>query len=202
MSTTRPTNNDDNLTPQSAPNFLSSGNDQLNALRGDDVVRGDGGDDTLRGDGGMDALFGGDGRDHLFGGAEHDRLFGGDGRDRLEGGGGADDLVGGGGTDRFVYTDAGDIAGDRILDFDGTNAGDLVTLDGLGALANAGNALGRVSGAGQVGEGEIGLVDVGSDVRVVVNPVGEGRVFLVVEDIEIGGAGDTISLGHDFEIIA
>lgn len=202
MSTTMPTNNADNLTPQSAPNFLSSGDDTLNALRGNDTVRADGGDDTLRGDGGMDALFGGEGRDSLFGGAEADRLFGGDQADRLEGGRGPDHLTGGAGFDRFVYGDAADIAGDRVHDFDGTQAGDLIVLAGLGDLSAAGpNANGRVNAAGQVGEGEVGLIDVGADVRVVVNPEGGARVVLLVEDIEIGPAGgDVLSFDNDFLI--
>jgi Ca2+-binding RTX toxin-like protein len=181
MSTRRPTDNDDNLTPQSAPNFLSSGDDQLNARRGDDVVRGDGGDDTLRGDGGMDTLFGGADDDTLFGGAEGDILFGGPG------------------DDTFAYAVAGHVAGDRLRDFEDDPGND--TID-LSAVAGLNAVVGLVDSAGQVGAGEVGFIDAGDDVRLVVNPVGNGasdRVSLVIEDIEVGG---TIGTFNEADIIA
>jgi Ca2+-binding RTX toxin-like protein len=67
----------------------------------------------------------------LEGGTGTDTLIGGSGADTLLGGAHGDLMTGGAGADRFLYTVAGDAAGDRITDF--TLGTDLLVFSGLSA---------------------------------------------------------------------
>ena len=75
------------------------GDDVINALDGDDTVKGWEGDDDLNGSGGNDTIDGGSGDDEIFGGSGNDTLKGGSDNDVLHGGSGNDTLIGGSGTD-------------------------------------------------------------------------------------------------------
>jgi Ca2+-binding RTX toxin-like protein len=68
-------------------------------------------------------------------------IAGGAGADVIRGGLGADRLSGGGGNDLFVFRD-GELAGDRIDDFDGkgAGAGDVLRFEGFGGGARLTNA--------------------------------------------------------------
>ncbi|MBX9593648.1 MAG: hypothetical protein K2X46_04740 [Roseomonas sp.] len=86
------------------------GNDSITGNRLDNRLHGDAGDDTLLGMAGADTLNGGTGRDSLAGGADDDSLFGGTDADTLEGGDGADTLTGDAGADRLVGGAGRDVA--------------------------------------------------------------------------------------------
>ena len=73
--------------------------ENVNAGRGNDVVRGNAADNTLSGGGGTDLLFGADGSDRILGGNGDDRLRGNSGDDFLYGGAGNDNILGGFGND-------------------------------------------------------------------------------------------------------
>ena len=99
----------------------NSGNDAINALNGIGTLTaltadGGNGDDTVRGGDGADQLFGGSGNDLVDGNLGADTLRGGSGNDRLQWdpGDGSDVVEGDGGTD--------------TLDFNGSNAGEQITL--------------------------------------------------------------------------
>ncbi len=91
-------------------------------------------------------------RVEVKGGAGSDTIRLGAGEDRIDGGAGADILFGGRGNDTFVMR-AGEVDGDRILDFEGAGApgGDVLEFHGYGAGASI-EALGggqyRVAGNG------------------------------------------------------
>lgn len=88
---------------------------------------------------GPQLVAGNAGNDTIIGGVANDTINGGDGADILNGGPGADYLTGGAGADHFVLR-KGEIAEDRILDFQGAGngavAGDNV-IDLVGFSANA-----------------------------------------------------------------
>ncbi|WP_247893084.1 Calx-beta domain-containing protein [Azospirillum baldaniorum] len=86
------------------------------------------GADVLTGGPGYDSLWGGGGNDLLNGLGSGDVLDGGAGDDTLVGGDGADLLIGGEGNDTFRFTEASQLAGDRITDF---SAGDRIDLSAL-----------------------------------------------------------------------
>lgn len=115
---------------------------------GDDKLFGNGGNDTLSGDAGADQIRGGSGNDLIKGGSGNDLLLGDAGNDRLDGGMGRDTLTGGLGADRFIFVE-GQLAGDRVTDFQ--NNLDTLVLDAAGtgftvaqALAAAVNISGGV----------------------------------------------------------
>lgn len=93
-----------------------SGNDQIYAGYGRDVVSGNAGNDRLFGQAGNDVIYGGFGNDFIHGGSGDDQLFGGPGDDTIIGGAGSDILRGGAGNDNLnggdgrdrIYGDAGD----------------------------------------------------------------------------------------------
>lgn len=98
---------------------LDHSDDVINAMGGNDVVRGLGGDDILRGGSGNDKLYGNNGDDILDGGSGNDRLEGGNGDDILYGGIGSDVLLGNNGDDVIYGGDGGDTiyggSGDDII---------------------------------------------------------------------------------------
>ncbi|MEM7667466.1 MAG: hypothetical protein AAF250_16595, partial [Pseudomonadota bacterium] len=107
----------------------SSGDDEIIAETGDDVIYGGAGNDTINGNEFADDLYGGAQDDTLNGGSGLDELFGGGGSDVLNGGASSDQLTGGGGADTFQFTVTGGI--DRITDWqDGIDLLDF-TADGL-----------------------------------------------------------------------
>ena len=121
--------NDDDVIDMS----LSTDNETVSGLMGDDeiitgsgadILNGDEGDDTLIGGAGGDALYGFDGVDRVFGCAGNDTLFGGNGDDIINGGADDDILVGGLDVDTFRF-DGTDFGSDRIVDF---GPGELIDL--------------------------------------------------------------------------
>ena len=73
----------------------NDGDENVNAMKGNDTVYGGDGDDRLNGDDGNDMLMGEMGHDDLYGGKGNDKLEGGDGGDILKGEAGNDMLYGG-----------------------------------------------------------------------------------------------------------
>lgn len=159
------------------------GNGQANTLTGnvaDNRLFGRGGDDLLSGDAGDDVLNGHWGDDHLFGGDDDDLLRGHKGADLLDGGDGEDILVGGAGVDVLIGGEDADVfrftarshsapgQADRIRDFEpGIDHIDLSRLARDITLQPRG-----FSGDG----GEVRLVEVRGDTRVLVDSNGDGRL--------------------------
>lgn len=81
--------------------YAGSGNDYVKAEGGDDFVSGGSGNDFLIGDEGNDVLIGGEGDDRLEGGEGDDKLYGNRGNDSLSGGSGDDLFIGGIGDDEL-----------------------------------------------------------------------------------------------------
>ena len=77
------------------------GDDILNGHDGDDMLDGNGGNDLEFGGKGNDVLYGKDGNDTMDGGDDNDKLYGDNGDDILSGGSGNDQLFGYGGNDRI-----------------------------------------------------------------------------------------------------
>lgn len=96
--------------------FMGDGNDQVkgNSLSND--LEGMRGDDLLRGANGADAVLGGAGKDILHGDNGNDTLRGGEGNDKIYGTADNDNLWGEAGRDSFVF--ASGFGSDRVKDFD------------------------------------------------------------------------------------
>jgi len=104
----------------------TSGNDDIYAFFGDDV---------LEGGGGNDSLYGYAGNDTLIGGAGDDALDGDEGDDTLVGGAGDDYIFGGSGDDSFVFA-AGD-GFDWISDFvAGQGSDDVIEIQGMDGITS------------------------------------------------------------------
>ncbi len=127
--------------------------------RGDDVLRSATGDDFLFGNSGRDTLEGGGGADLLSGGRGRDVLDGGSGADVIEGGRGDDVLTGGYDADIFRFHKSD--GRDRITDFE---------LD-----------LDRIELAHLDGFGDLDLVQIGSDVMVMLG----GGDHILIENTEV-----------------
>lgn len=99
------------LTPTEYDNFitLTSANDTINGLGGNDIIYGDNGNDIIDGGNGFDTLYGENGNDTLNGGSNRDVLYGGSGHDTLNGQDGDDVLEGGKGNDVLLGGDGDDI---------------------------------------------------------------------------------------------
>lgn len=165
----------------------SSGGDAIDGLGGNDVINGLAGDDFIRGGGGDDTLTGGLGDDEISGGAGNDRIIdnegafagldGGIGNDRIsvnnllltsatvDGGEGDDTIELTLGTTGIAFVTAGSGADRVVIDSDGFE----VNLQ-LGAGRDE-----LVLPSGALGTGSFG--------------------FIVVEDFEVGAAGDKVDLG-------
>ncbi|MBP0030089.1 SBBP repeat-containing protein [Roseofilum sp. Guam] len=134
----------------------------ISALQGNDIVIGSPGNDFINGNQGNDSLLGSAGNDFLFGGQDNDTLRGSTGNDNLngdfgndylEGGAGRDLLSGGASNDIFVLSTSGAVTtvfqADRVRDFG--NGLDLIGLtDGLN-------------------QGNIQLLQTGSDTAILFN---------------------------------
>jgi Ca2+-binding RTX toxin-like protein len=95
-----------------------AGNSGADRVRGDsdaDRIRGNSGNDRVSGDSSNDRVAGDSGNDRASGGSGNDRVSGGSGRDRVSGNSGRDRLSGGRGRDRI----AGNSGNDRISARDG-----------------------------------------------------------------------------------
>ncbi len=109
------TSGDDlNLISDSDPNNI----DVIDALEGNDIVRGRNqddvlflgdGDDRAYAQGGNDRIIGGAGFDLIFGGVGDDEVWGGDGDDKITGDAGNDTLHGGAGDDVLKGKDGDDL---------------------------------------------------------------------------------------------
>ncbi|MDQ2104127.1 Calx-beta domain-containing protein [Azospirillum isscasi] len=137
----------------------------------DRSVIGTEGAETLTGGPGFDSLWGGGGNDLLNGLGSGDVLDGGAGDDTLVGGDGADLLIGGDGNDTFRFTEASQLAGDRISDF---TAGDRIDLSALNvAYIGEQPFTGTFS---QPGPGQVRLTTVGDDTQLEFDLTGDGVV--------------------------
>ncbi|MDQ4099356.1 MAG: glycoside hydrolase TIM-barrel-like domain-containing protein [Chloroflexota bacterium] len=107
---TRPSAGNDEITGTDRANTIDAlagndsirglgGNDRLTGGDGDDTIEGGTGNDVLYGSGGDDYMEGGDGADRLYGGGDSDILYGGAGNDQIRGEEGDDALYGGDGSD-------------------------------------------------------------------------------------------------------
>ena len=120
------------------------------------IVSGLDGDDTIAAGNGLATLTsltldGGDGNDDLRGGDGADTLIGGKGNDSVDGNIGADQATLGAGDDRFQW-DPGDgsdtvegQAGNDRLDFNGSNAGEEITLGANGDRAQLTRNVGAIT---------------------------------------------------------
>ncbi len=114
------------------------GKDLVDGGEGEDILRGGAGDDTLKGESGNDVLIGEGDNDTLLGSRGDDSLDGGDGHDTLLGGDGQDVLTGGPGEDFLL----GGLGADTVRS---GPEDDLIVIR-----------------AGDVGSGEIELIDAGA----------------------------------------
>ncbi len=129
------------------------------------------GADTLTGGPGFDSLWGGGGNDLLNGLGSGDVLDGGAGDDTLVGGDGADLLIGGEGNDTFRFTEASQLAGDRIADF---SPGDRIDLSALNVTY-----IGEQPFTGtfqQKGAPQVRLTMSGDDTQLDFDLTGDGTV--------------------------
>lgn len=94
----QPTPGDDDLTYTNAAEIID-------ALAGNDIIRGRGGHDDIFGNDGNDKLYGQGGADTINGGADNDTLLGGGGNDILIGGSDNDVLNAGNGNDILIGVD-------------------------------------------------------------------------------------------------
>ncbi|MGR0187650.1 Calx-beta domain-containing protein [Azospirillum aestuarii] len=127
--------------------------------------------DTLTGGPGFDSLWGGGGNDLLNGLGSGDVLDGGAGDDTLIGGDGADLLIGGEGNDTFRFTEASQLAGDRIADF---STGDRIDLSALNVTY-----IGEQPFTGtfqQKGAPQVRLTTSGDDTQLDFDLTGDGTV--------------------------
>lgn len=99
----------------------------LQVSSNDDTVYAMGGNDLLDGLDGDDYLDGGDGNDDIRGNTGSDTLLGGNGNDFLYGGEGLDVMVGGRGDDQFHWSSGDDIA----VIFDDDDGGDRIFVNGI-----------------------------------------------------------------------
>ncbi len=94
-----------------------TGDDNISAGGGADIIYGGAGADSVTAGGGIDYVYGGYGDDTVDGGDGNDRLYGGPGADTITGGNGNDLIAGSAGNDR-LYGGAGN---DVILGGDGAD---------------------------------------------------------------------------------
>ncbi|WP_172839558.1 calcium-binding protein [Sulfitobacter alexandrii] len=126
--------------------FGGTGNDMLSGGDSGDGHFGQEGNDTLWGGEGSDRFFGGSGDDIIDGGTGNDTLYGNAGFDTLIGGAGNDTLMGNFNADRFVFAD--NHGHDVILDFDATNALELIDLSAVSGFASFSDVVGHTRQAG------------------------------------------------------
>jgi Ca2+-binding RTX toxin-like protein len=191
----------------------SAGGDDLTGSGQADIVFGRGGDDILTGLAGNDHLIGGGGRDTLLGRRDGDKLAGGAEADTLTGGAGADVLMGGSGADVVLAGSDNDLdlivyrslaqldAADRVFQFDRKGGPaeavwDRIDLRSLDADSGTrGDQPFRfvdsfaAPGAGEA-DGQIRLVDHGSDVSVVLDFDGDNAADARIVVRGVGSLGE------------
>lgn len=142
-------------------------------------------------------LEGGPGDDFLRGGSADDLLLGGPGADTLDGKRGSDVLFGGENDDTFVWNpgDGSDVlegeAGNDVLRFNGSNAGENITLSANGTRLRFFRDIGNIVMDAQAVERIEFLALGGADVIVVDDLTGTG-----VTDVKLG-LGSTLGGGSD-----
>jgi Ca2+-binding RTX toxin-like protein len=186
----------------------STGHDALSGSASADIVFGKSGDDTVLAGAGNDHLIGDAGHDTLSGGAGSDKLNGGIGGDDLRGAEGADVLAGGRGADRLyagldderdrvVYLSKADLLEmDRVFQFDSRDqpsetVWDKIDLRSIDADAQrSGNQSFRfvdefASATGSEPDGQLRVVDQGTDVRVEIDFNGDSvaDAFILVRGV-------------------
>lgn len=183
----------------------NSGDDEIFALGGDDIIEGGTGSDTIDGGDGDDILYGvsasssdGDGNgDWLFGGNGNDILYGSDGFDWLNGGEGYDEIYAGDGTDIVEASLGGyviDENGELIYQGDFLDGGGNPTLSssGGGDALSFQEADSVVSADMNTGEYTAIFTDAsGAEVTVT----GEFTNF----EAFIGSWGDDVLIGDDLD---
>jgi Ca2+-binding RTX toxin-like protein len=182
-----------------------SGDDAINALNGisqltDLTLDGGSGDDSVRGGDGDDVLNGGSGNDLVDGNRGTDTVHGGTGNDHLQWDPGdqSDVLEGDGGTD--------------TLDFNGSNAGELITLAANGprvtVFRNIANVTLDTDGVEVAAIRALGAADdvsigdlTGTDLRQVAVDLRafDGTADLAADRVTATGTdgADTVTLGSD-----
>ena len=152
----------------------STGDDEIDAGGGNDIVMSSEGSDTIAGGAGHDTLMGGEGADELDGGDDDDLLMGGEGADTLIGGAGEDMLIGGehddtltGGADADVFVYAPEHGNDKITDF----AADEDTID-LSLFETV------------AGYGDLAMTQDGANVVIDLSAHGGGT--LTLQNVDIG----------------
>lgn len=166
---------------------------QVNAGKGDDVVR------SITGD---NRLFGEEGDDSLTSGKGADRLEGGDGDDRLTGGRGQDTLVGGVGRDTFVFNEGDSRAGrslaDVITDFSHADRDriDLSRIDAVAGTIDADESFSFIGDSKFTGvAGELRFAQVGGQTFVAGDVDGDS-----VADFQIALNGTIDLVAGDFKL--
>ncbi|WP_299658187.1 calcium-binding protein [uncultured Tateyamaria sp.] len=192
---------------------LSLGTDdpeEIDALAGNDTIRGLGGNDTLLGNDGFDLIEGGAGNDSIFGGNQGDTIIGGDGNDTVDGGNGRDNVTLNQGNDVFNDNDQG---GDAGRDTVNGGLGDDTINGGAGADEFAGGdgfdlIFGGLGFDLIFGGNQADTIRAGAGDDTVFGGNGRDEVFLnqgadVFNDNTQGGdAGrDTVFAGNGFDTI-
>ncbi|GFE82768.1 hypothetical protein GCM10011487_47680 [Steroidobacter agaridevorans] len=161
-----------------------AGNDTVRGHDGNDQITGGDGDDQLYGDAGNDVLSGGADVDLLEGGAGDDQLDGGDGNDTLSGGDGVDILLGGSGADALT----GGADADQL---DGGEGND--TLDGgTGADQLTGGAGDDIYLVDDVGD----VVTESADGEDIIRSSVSYTIAANVESLELIGTGNVDATGN------
>ena len=187
------------------------------------VIKGSSGDDSLVGQNGIGTLTsltldGGNGDDNLRGGDGADTLLGGSGNDLVDGNVGVDTARGGSGNDHLQWDpgDGSDIVegdgGTDTLDFDGSNAGEKITLAANGPrvtlFRNVANITLDVDGVEAAAIRALGSADdvtvgslAGTDLRdVAVNLSGfDGNGDAAIDHVVAEGTDgpDKVTLGSE-----
>ena len=180
------------------------GDDVLHGNTGDDVLYGESGDDRIHGGKGNDLVSGGEGDDMLFGDLGNDFLQGGDGGDRMDGGDGDDSMWGDAGNDTLAGGDGADTlgggAGDDLI-YGGAGLDHLrggVGADGFVLDADSDTDIvydfNRAEGDRVYYDGSVAHRAYDSDVNVVVELAGGGRIILVNTSLSQLGDGWLIAL--------
>lgn len=191
--------------------------DLIDALEGDDTLRGRSGNDTLKGSAGNDDIAGQAGNDVIDGGSGNDTIFGNDDRsvDPLEGGFGNNSISGSYGEDTIV----GGLTEDTIR---GGSENDNISAQGGDDVINGGNGDDLIFGDSDLlfGSGalDLGLVDDnfidlffgndsisgGAGMDNIIGSLGEDTLLGGTGDDDLSGGNDNDSIrgGNDTDNIS
>lgn len=145
-----------------------------------------GGNDHVRGTASADYIYGNTGDDKLEGLAGNDTLLGGAGVDILDGGAGADRMEGGDGADTYLVDDAGDL----VIESSATGGTDLVQASVSYTLGDNVEKLTLTGSAANATGNSLANILVGNGVANTL----DGKVGA---DLMYGGAGDDIYMVDD-----